>query len=228
MDLDELRAEWAKRDQALQQSLKLGTALVREALVDSRLEKLRGPRALSLVELLIYVSFVIGFGAFLAANWGRWEFFIPALFLDAWTIAMGAITIAERARLREVDFSAPVLEIQKRLAALQGERARLFQWAFLTGQVLWWIPFMIVLFWGLFHIDLYRLSPFMPVFIESNIVIGLVLIPVLWRIARLIGPWLAKSSAARSVLDSVTGRDLAEARAIAARLARFETEMLAR
>ena len=224
MDLDDLKIEWAKRDQALQQSLKTQTAFMREMLVEKQLEKLRRPHLLSAVEFAIYLAFVIGFGAFLAANWGRWEFFLPALFLDIWTIAMGAVTFAERARLRDVDFSAPVLDIQKRLAALRSERARVFQWAFLTGQVLWWVPFVIVLFWGVLHVDLYRMSDFMPGFIASNIVVGLALIPALLWLARVIGPRLANSAMGRSVLDSVTGRDLAEARAIAARLARFEAE----
>ncbi len=224
MDLDDLKAEWAKRDQALLQSLRLQKALLRDMLVEKRLEKLRRHHLLNVIEFLFYLAFVIGFGAFLAANWGRWEFFIPALFLDIWTIAMGAITIAERARLLDVDFSAPVLEIQKRLAGLQAERARVFQWAFLTGQVLWWIPFVIVLFWGVLGVDLYRASPFMPLFIASNIAVGLALIPILWWTQRSLGPRLAKSSLARSALDSITGRDLAEARAIATRLERFEAE----
>ena len=224
MELDDFKAEWAKRDAALQETLKLQRALLRHTLLDKQLEKLRRHQVLSLIELLFYLAFVIGFGAFLAANWGRWEFFIPALFLDIWTIAMGAITVAERMRLVNLDFSAPVLEIQKRLAGLQAERARVFQWAFLTGQVLWWIPFVIVLFWGLLGVDLYRVSAFMPVYIASNIVIGLALIPILWWAQRLLGPRLAKSSVGRSMLDSITGRDLAEARAIGARLERFEAE----
>ncbi len=224
MDLDDLKAEWAKRDQALQQSLKQQTAFMRGMLVEKQLQRLRRHQIIGAIEFLIYLVFIVSFGAFLAANWGHWEFFIPALFLDTWTIAMGAITLAERMRLLEVDFSAPVLEIQKRLAALQAERACAFQWAFLTGQVLWWIPFVIVLFWGALGVDLYRLSPFMPSFIATNIAVGVALIPVLWWASRLLGPWLAQSSIGRSVLDSITGRDLAEARAIAARLARFEAE----
>jgi MFS family permease len=224
MDLDDLKAEWAKRDQAMQQTLKLQSAFMRDMVIEKQLEKLRRHRIIGVIEFLFYLAFVIGFGAFLAGTWGRWEFFFPALFLDIWTIAMGVITLAERTRLHDVDFSAPVLEIQKRLAALQAERARAFQWAFLTGQVLWWIPFVIVLFWGLFHVDLYRVSAFMPVFIVSNIIVGLALIPVLWWAAHLLGPRLAKSPIGRSVLDGITGRDLAEARAIAQRLARFEAE----
>jgi serine/threonine-protein kinase len=222
MELEDLRAEWASRDQKLQQSLSTQAALMRELVAERQLAKVRRVDGMSVFELVIYIAFVVSFGAFLAANWGRWEFFIPALALDIWTIAMGAVTFAERAKLRAVDFSAPVLEIQKRLAALRAERARVFQWAFMTGQLLWWIPFVIVVFRGLWGVDLYTVSDFMPVFIAWNIGVGLALIPVLWLAARWAGPWLANAKIGRSMLDAVTGRDLAEARALSERLAKFE------
>lgn len=222
MELEDLRAEWASRDQKLQQSLDTQRVMMRELVAERQLAKLRRVDGLSLFELAVYVVFVVSFGAFLAANWGRWEFFIPALALDIWTIAMGAVTLMERAKLARTDFSAPVLELQKRLAALRAERARMFQWAFLTGQLLWWIPFVIVLFWGVLGVNLYAASAFMPTFIAWNIAVGVALIPVLWLASRWAGPWLANSTIGRSMVDAVTGRDLAEAQALAARLARFE------
>jgi serine/threonine-protein kinase len=223
MELEDLRAEWASRDQKLQQNLDNQRVLMRELVAERTLAKLRRPDGLNLFELTIYVVFVVSFGAFLAANWGRWEFFIPALALDIWTIAMGAVTIMERAKLARIDFSAPVLDIQKRLASLRAERARMFQWAFLTGQLLWWIPFVIVVSWGLWSVNLYTVSDFMPTFIAWNIAVGVGLIPALWLASRWVGPWLANSKIGHSMVDAVTGRDLAEARSLAARLARFES-----
>ncbi|MBS0386601.1 MAG: hypothetical protein JSS00_14760 [Proteobacteria bacterium] len=224
MDLDDLKAEWAKRDQVLQQVLRAQTSLSRALLVEAQLPKLRRRHGMSGIELAIYVAFVVFFGATAASSWGHWTVFVPTVLLDIWTITMGALTFAERARLREIDFSAPILEIQKRLAALQIERARVFQWAFLTGQILWWTPFVLVLFWALLRVDLLAESESARGFVAINIAAGVLLIPVLLWVAHAFGPRLVKSNAGRSVLDSVTGRDLAEARAIAARLARFEAE----
>jgi hypothetical protein len=224
MDLDDLKAEWAKRDEALQRSLQAQTKLSRALLVETQIQKLRGHNGMNIFELIIYIAFVVFFGATAASSWGHWTVFVPTVLLDIWTIAMGALTFAERARLREVDFSAPVLDIQKRLAALQSERARVFQWAFLTGQILWWTPFVLVLFWALLRVDLLAASEPVRAFVAINIAVGVVLIPVLLWVANLVGPKLARSSTGRSVLDSVTGRDLSEARAIAGRLARFEAE----
>lgn len=224
MNLEDLKAEWDKRDQALQRTLQVQTRVSRELLVDSQLQKLRRDNGMSFFELAIYLLFLIFFGATAASSWGHWTVFVPTVLLDIWTIAMGAITLAERARLRAVDFSAPVLEIQKKLSALQAERARAFQWAFLTGQILWWTPFCLVLFWALLRVDLLAASPSIQSFVAINIAFGLALIPALLWAANMVGPKLAQSNVGRSLLDSVTGRDLAEARAIAQRLARFEME----
>jgi MFS family permease len=222
MDLDELRSTWAQRDRMLQAALDTQTAALRGIVVDRDVARLRRVRATSVFEMVVYALFLAAFGLYLAANWGRWEFFVPGLLLHVWTIAMGALTFAERAKVRDIDFAAPVLDVQKRLTQLQSERARVFQWAFLTGQILWWIPFFIVVCWGFFGVDLYRLSPFMPQFMAINLAVGVALVPVLLWLSHWLGPRLARSTAGRSLLDSVTGRDLAEARAIAERLARFE------
>lgn len=222
MDLDALRTDWAARDRALQQSLQQHASIMRDLLVQSRLASIRTPRLFTALELAIYIAFVAGFGAFIAGNWGQWEFVVPALLLDAWTIAMGAATLIERTRLRDVDFGAPVLQIQQRLATLRRERARVFQWAFLTGQVLWWTPFLVVVMRGLFGVNLYTVSDFMPRFIAINLAVGVAVIPVLLWVARVVGPRLAQSRAGRSFVDGIVGRDLAEAEALARSLERFE------
>jgi hypothetical protein len=144
------------------------------------------------------------------------------LLLDAWTIVMGIVTIREREALRAVDFGRPPTEIQQRLAALRFERARTFQWAFLTGQVVWWIPLAIVLFRGVLGIDLYTVSDFMPKFMLLNVLGGLAFIPLALLAGRFVRPWLGGSSFSRWVIDALTGRDMAEARALARRIARFE------
>lgn len=222
MDLDDLKAEWAQRDAALQNTLARQNRLMRELLTEKQRAKLHRKGGMSVFEMVVWIAFLIGFGAYSASTFGEWKFFIPGLLLQAWTIIMGALTFQERARLQEVDFSQPLIDIQKRLAALRIERLRTFQWAFLTGQALWWIPFMIVLFKGLFGVDLYAVSPFMQTFIAANIAVSLAFIPLAWFGARLLGPWLAKSNIAHSLVDGIAGRDLAEARALAARIGEFE------
>jgi hypothetical protein len=95
-------------------------------------------------------------------------------------------------------------------------------WAFLTGQIVWWIPLAIVAFKGLFGVDLYTVSAFMPKFMAINLALGLAFIPVVLLVGRFIGPRLADSRFSNGVIDAITGRDLAEARAIARRMDSFQ------
>jgi hypothetical protein len=223
MDLDDLKADWASRDQRLIDSLDGGVALARQALTELHLARLRRHGVMSGVGFfLVWIPFLIGFGAFLAAHFGDWKYFVPALLLDAWTIVMGVITLRERAALLAVDFGLPPLEVQQRLAALRIERARAFKWAFLSGQVVWWIPFAIVVFKGVLGVDLYTVSDFMPKFMALNVLGGLLFVPLALATARFVRPLLAGSSYWRAVIDAATGRDMALARALAKRIEGFE------
>jgi len=107
-------------------------------------------------------------------------------------------------------------------ARLRLERARTVQWALLTGQLVWWIPLAIVAFKGLLGVDLYTVSAFMPTFMAINLAVGVVFIPVALLSARVIGPLLADTRFSRSLIDAITGRDLAEAQAMAKRIGSFQ------
>ena len=225
MDLDDIKAEWARRDQQLIDVLRLNARLSREVLIAPHQQRIRRAGAMGWFGMTMWILFLLGFGSFTADHFGEWKFFLPGAALQIWTIVMGVLTIREREALRAVDFSLPLVDIQSRLANLRMQRARSVQWAFLTGQILWWIPFVIVLFKGLLGVDLYRASPFMPPFIAWNLVFGIAFIPAALLIGRWVGPWLAGTRFSSTLLDMITGADLAAARATLGRIARFQEEM---
>ncbi|MGA2951252.1 MAG: hypothetical protein ABSD80_03355 [Caulobacteraceae bacterium] len=221
-DLEALRADWAERDQRLTAAIRLSLDLQRLSAADSGKAALRRAGAFRGLDMVIWIAFLAGFGAFLASHFGQWRFFVPALALQVWTLAMGVVTLREREALLAVDFSRPPAELQPHLAKLRIERARALRWALLTGQVVWWIPFTIVVFEGLLGVDLYSVSSFMPKFMAINLIAGLAFIPAALGVGRLIGPRLAAWPGSHKLLDSLLGRDLAEARALAERVAQFE------
>lgn len=227
MDLEDLKADWARRDVALAAAIRLNSGLVREALAQQRIDRVREAGAMRGFALASWMVLVALLGLYCARTFGEWEVFVPGLLLDIWTIAMGVITLREREALRAVDFGQPPLEIQQELARLRIGRARTVKWAFLTGQILWWIPLFIVLFRGLLGVNLFMVSDFMPKFIAVNLIAGLAFIPLALFAGRLIGPRAAGSRFAGAFLDAITGRDMAEARAIAGRMARFQEEAVA-
>ena len=220
-ELEDIRADWAMRDQSLAAAFRVQTNLLREALTEQRQDKVRRYGAMRGIDLAIWIALLVAFGSFLARNFGEWKFFIPAAALQLWTIVNGVVTIREREALRAVDFGQPPTEVQRQLARLRLERARSLQWALLTGQIVWWIPLAIVTFKGLFGIDLYTVSV-MPKFMAINLGLGLAFIPVALLVGRFIGPLIADTHFSRGVIDAMTGRDLAEARAIAKRINSFQ------
>jgi hypothetical protein len=221
-ELEDIRADWAMRDQCLAAAVRVQTSVLREALIEPRLERVRRFGALRGVDLLIYIAFVAAFSIFLVRNFGDWKFFIPAAALQIWTIVNGVVAIRERDALRAVNFGLPPTDLQRQLARLRLERARSLQWALLTGQIVWWIPLAIVMFKGLFGVDLYTVSVFMPKFMAINLGLGLAFIPLALLIGRFVGPLVADTHVWRRIIDAITGRDLAEARAMAERMNSFQ------
>lgn len=227
MTLDDLKAEWSKRDETLSRSLNMNASLLREALIDTRRAKIRSRAEMGPFGIAVWVLTLILLGSFIANHWGEWRFVAPAALIHIWTIVMGALGFHQRAELNAIDYSAAPTLVQQRLAAIRARRARIVQWAFLTGQIVWWIPFFIVFMKGALNVDLYALSDFMRVFLAINIAIGFALIPIALFAARFLSTRLQGNSAWRSFIDSIAGRDLTEARALAERLAKFEEQAAA-
>jgi hypothetical protein len=221
-ELEDIRADWALRDQSLAAAVQVQTNLLRETLAEQRLERVRRHGGMRGLELVLYVAFVAAFGIFLARNFGQWKFFIPAAALQIWTIVDAVVKIREREALRAVNFGLPPMDVQRQLARLRLERARTVKWELLTGQIVWWIPLAIVTFKGLFGVDLYTVSAFMPKFMAINLGLGLAFIPAALLVGRFVGPLVADTHVSRGVIDAITGRDLAEARAIAKRIDSFQ------
>jgi hypothetical protein len=225
IDLDDLKAEWVKRDLALAAAIQNNGNLLRTIQLERHLDQYRRANAWRNVGFVVRITLSIGFlalfGAFMGRNFGAWRFFIPAALLHLWTIVDMVVAIREHLALRAIDLGGPPAEVQKCLAKLRLQRARSMKWRLLTGQILWWIPFAIVLFKGLLGVDLYNASPFMSIFMAINVMAGLVLIPLVLFVGHRIRPKLAGSSFSRMVIDAITGHDLAAARATAQRIEDF-------
>jgi len=227
MTLDDLKAEWEKRDAELTRSLAATRTALRDSMVDTQRPKIRRKSDLNAFNIIVFVIAVLFLGSFVGDHWNDVRFAAPGVLLLVWTLVMGALHVRERVLIERIDYGAAPSHIQQRLATLREQRARAFQWALLTGQLVWWVPFFIVIMKGLLNVDLYTISEAMPRILAVNFAIGLALIPLAWIVARFLSTRLQGNSAWRSFIDGVAGRDLTEARALAERLAKFEEEAAA-
>ncbi len=224
LTLDELQTEWMARDRLLETQLRMNTLMLRENLLDKHSAKLGSATAGNVFQILFTIPFLALFGWVIARHIDEPAFLLPAVLLQAWTVVMLALSIYQRNQLHGLDFGRTVLELQSQIEQIKIARLNTFKWAFLTGQLLWWIPFVLVLFKGLLGVNLYTSSAFMPTFIAWNIAFGVAFIPfALWASTQLAGR-MGGSSRFQQFTDGIAGRDVVVAREFLGKLARFGRE----
>jgi hypothetical protein len=221
--LDELRAEWADHTRRLDEHLRSNARLLREDWIERQRERMEKLGPFGRFDKAVWIATMALLGFFLYRHANQPALFVTGLVLDIWVIAAGVVQLLQQQALRNLDFGLPLLELQARLESLRIARIRSFNVAFLTGQVVWWIPFVVVLFAGLFGVDLYS-SPSFRTFAAWNIAGGIAVIPLAIWLGRRYGERLSRSSAARRIADSIAGRDLAAARDYLEKLRRFGDE----
>ena len=224
LTLDDLKTEWMARDGQLETQLRMNTLLLRDTLLQKHSGKLGRPTAGNVLQILFSIPFLAFFGWFIARHIDQPTFLVPAVLLQIWTVVMLALTMHQRSQLRGLDYGRPVLELQSQIEQIKIARLNTFKWAFLTGQLLWWIPFVLVLFKGLLGVNLTTTSAFMPTFIACNIAFGVAFIPfALWASKQLAGS-LGGSPRLQKFTDKIAGSDVVVARAFLGKLVRFGRE----
>lgn len=224
LTLDDLKTEWMARDRQLETSLRMNTLMLRETLLDKHSAKLGNATTGNVFQILFTMPFLAFFGWFIARHIDQPAFLLPAVLLQAWTVVMLALSIHQRSQLRDLNYARPVLELQSHVEQIKIARLRTFKWAFLTGQILWWIPFVLVLFKGLLGVNLYTASAFMPTFIAWNIAFGIAFIPfALWASKPLVGR-LGASPKFQKFTDAIAGSDVGVAREFLRKLEGFGQE----
>ena len=224
LTLDDLKTEWMARDRQLETQMRMNTLLLRETLLEKQRANFGSATTGNAFQILFTIPFLAFFGWFIARHIDEPAFLLSAILLQAWTVVMLALNIHQRSQLRGLDYGRPVLELQSQIEQIKIARLHTFKWAFLTGQLLWWIPFVLVLFKGLLGVNLYTVSAFMPTFIAWNIAFGVAFIPfALWASKHLAGrlggsPWFQKFT------DGIAGSDVMVAKAFLGKLERFGRE----
>jgi len=219
--LEDLRNEWADHSRRLDERLRAAEHVLRDEWIERHRERVRKATHFGAASIAVWVATMVLLGIFLAHHLARPALFASALALGAWVVATGAAGLLQRRAIDRLDYGRPLLELQAEVEALRIARIRTFNRAFLTGQIVWWIPFFAVLFAAATGVDLYA-SPGFVTFAAWNVAAGLAFIPLAMGIARRFGGRLARHSWLRHVADSIAGRDIAAAHEYLAKLRRFE------
>jgi hypothetical protein len=220
ISLEELRNEWSDCSRRLEERLRLSAHLLRDDWIERQRERVWKLGPFGKFSMGVYIATMVLLGHFLSMHANQPALFFTALVIAVWVIAEGIAKVRQQQALRNLDFGLPLLELQARVEALRIARIRSFNRAFLTGQIVWWIPFVVVVFAGAFGVNLYLSSQFRA-FAAWNIAGGVAFIPLAMWLSGRYGERLSRSSIVRHIADSIAGRDIAAAREYLEKLRRF-------
>src|SRR5258708_7163334 len=127
MELDELKPAWRELDHRIDAGVALNRRLLAEFKLDKTQSALRRWLALPLFELLSGVVTALLLGSFLAEHIHEAKFAAPALVLHALTVFYIAISVWQLAVVGGIDYSSPVVAIQRKLAQVRAVRVRTTQ-----------------------------------------------------------------------------------------------------
>ncbi|QVL33485.1 hypothetical protein KIH39_06125 [Telmatocola sphagniphila] len=177
--------------------------------------------ALLILELAMDLVAVLFTGSFLFTHLHEPKFLIPGLFLHLSVILL----IAQRIRLiiktKKLDFSAPVLWVQKHLSEIRALRVTIHRWILILSPLIW-IPFAIVATQGALGIDLYK--EFDPAWILANLLLGLLILAGSLWVSHRYATYLQESIWFGQIADQLAGRSLKQISKVLTDLESFETE----
>jgi hypothetical protein len=221
MDLDELQRLWEEQNRKLDASLRLNTRILNRSVLRKAEAATRRLSWLLLFELPLDALLFVGLGSFIAQHVTDVRFLIPALALHLYVIVLASSSVRQVLALRGIDYSAPILEIQKRLGALQVERTRVTKWVFLSAPLIW-TPLLIVSLKGLLGVDPYTI--FSGAWLAANLIFGVAVLALAAWISHRYADRMERSPFIQRLMRELAGHNLNAALGFVGSLERFEEE----
>ncbi len=222
IEMDAFQLKWAEQDRKLDVNIRLNRQLLMAVNMNRVRWPLRRFAFFAGFEALVGLIVLVALGQFIYANWAEPRFALPAVALHIWVIATVAAAIRQMAMALSIDYDKPIATIQRQIESLQVLRIRVTQWALLTGQVIWWVPFLIVALKGFWGVDAYR--AFGGVFLAVNFMFGLAIIPLATWASKKLSGRMSGSPFVQWLVKSLAGSDLNVASGFLATLSDFENE----
>ncbi len=217
MELDDMKAAW----QTLSQRLETQTTLNLQMFKEGKLDRMRrGLRPLvwgQAIQITIGALIAIWGGGFWFDHKDVPHLLIAGLFVHATGILMIALGALMETLIFRIDYSAPVLTIQRQLAQLRKVYVRAGIAVGLPWYVLW-VPFTMVALKSVFGPDLYLNAPRI---VRDNVGFGIVCIIGTLTFLR----WArGRPRVARRLGDFAAGRSIVRAQGLLDEIAQFQQE----
>jgi hypothetical protein len=107
-------------------------------------------------EIALSAAGMLLMGSFLAEHITQARFVWPAALMDVWFGATLIAAVRQLLTASKINYDGPIAGVQEQLGRLRILRLKTFRWLFLTGQIVWWMPFLITSLQMVFGVDAYR------------------------------------------------------------------------
>jgi len=222
MELDVMKAQWVEYDRKLDLTIRLNRQLLVAAKMDGVRTPLRRFAVLTGIGALFGLAVLVALGNFIYGHWAEPRFALPGVALHLWSIAMLAASVRMTAMALRIDYEMPVTAIQNQIERLRALRIRVTKWGVLTGQAVWWAPFLIVALEGFWGVDAYKVLG--AGFLAANVAFSLALIPIAVWMSRRFGARAGGSPAVRWLMRELGGYNLNAARGNLAEVKEFSED----
>jgi hypothetical protein len=219
MELDELKSAWMVLDQRLDTSHRLQLQALRERKLDQLKRRLRPLYWGQVVQVVIGTLVLLSAIAFWSSHRHEVSMLLSGIVVHVYGVVMIMTAGITLGRVAALDYSAPVMALQKQLGSIRRFHILGGLWAGLPWWFLW-MPMMAMLARYAVGIDLYARAPSVFVF---GTIIGALGLAVTWLFHR----WSNNPrhpQRTRAVEDSMSGRSLRSAQAALDEIAAFEKD----
>jgi hypothetical protein len=214
MELDEMKLAWQSLDRHMARRYALDLEQYKERKLASARFRLLPVKIGLVLQMLLGVATIVVFTSFWVAHLGSLHLVVSGMLVQAYGLLLVVCGAWEMQMIVGIDYAAPVLAIQRRLAEFRAWRVRLVPLWIVTGSFVW-IPLVLVAFKAWFGADVYAHAPqVVLVFVGSSA--GA--LAAFWAVSR----WVP--GAARVLNDSSVGRSVGRSQRVLDEIARFETE----
>ena len=217
-ELDDLKATW----QTLNRNLERQHTLALHQFRETKLTRFRsGFRLLvtgQIIQIICGALLAMLGGSFWVDHLGVSHLMINGISLHAYGVMMIVFAARDLFLIRQMDYSAPVLVLQKQIAELRSWHLRAGLW-FGIAWCFMWIPILLMIFYGL-SADVWKHNPDV---VGWFVLSGFVCLGVLYGIVF----WSqrpGKEKLARNLAASAGGRSVRRAQSLLDEIARFESE----
>lgn len=221
MDFDALQHRWDNLNAMLDTRLDQQSQALRGLYLQMVQRAVRHQAWGLSAEVIITIPVLLLLSSFLAAHVAELRFFIPAFLLQAFAIVQLALHIHALVVLRSLNYSDPVVTIQKQLAALRVRWVRQTIWLYACIPLLW-PALLIVAMQALLGLDAYELLGLS--YLGLNLLVGIACVPLVLWLTHFLAPRVEHIPTLRRLVDDLTGQSLREALDALTTAAAFEQE----